>query len=408
MQQTTIRSYCNIKKTIMKRFRLILFHLIVLLSFISCSENRSDTHAELKLSSFLTPDKSHSEAIRLCLNAARNYENKIIIFDVPKLLIDEAILLESNTTILLENCIIKQSNYTFDNVFRGNNLQLNKKDPYGYPLSVDSIKNICIRGIGECKIIGPDENMKIYHPIRNVHEPAIGDFYGWRTLQISFSFASNLEITGITFEKTRCWAISFDKCSYVRVHDLSIFSDVKNGDGVNFRSGCHHCEVYNLTGKTSDDTVACSALGSLELPIFPAGNYLYPMEPTSFLDSSGLCNLDIHDISLRDISTIGMHHGIILLTANGNQVYNVDIFNFIEPIGREERESVIKLYTGYGAISSADKIHDVNILNVVSRNANCVLQSNTKCAKITVSNLIQEKTSGKLLLLSDSDGFTIN
>lgn len=65
--------------------------------------------------------------------------------------------------------------------------------------------------------------MKIYHPIKKITESAIGDFYGWRTCQISFSFASNLEISGINFEKTRGWTISFDKCSYVSVHDLSIF-----------------------------------------------------------------------------------------------------------------------------------------------------------------------------------------
>ena len=211
----------------------------------------------------------------------------------------------------------------------------------------------------------------------------------------SFSLASNIEISGIIFEKTRCWVISFDKCSYVSVYDLSIFSDVKNGDGVNFRSGCHHCEAYNIIGETSDNTVACSALGPL-IPIsYPSGNYLYPMEPTSFMDSNGACNLDIHDIKIHGITTTGKHHGIILLTANDNSVYNVEISNFIEPSGGPERESIIKLYTGYGAISSADKIHDVDISNIVSRNANYALQSNTKCANVTVSNLVQEKNIRK-------------
>ena len=48
-------------------------------------------------------------------------------------------------------------------MFRGDSLEIDGDNPYGDPLSVDSIKNIHIRGIGKCKIIGPDENMNIYN-----------------------------------------------------------------------------------------------------------------------------------------------------------------------------------------------------------------------------------------------------
>jgi len=69
-------------------------------------------------------------------------------------------------------------------VFRGDSLEIDGDNPYGDPLSVDSIKNIHIRGIGKCKIIGPDENMNIYNPHT---EFVVGDFYDWRTCQIFFA-----------------------------------------------------------------------------------------------------------------------------------------------------------------------------------------------------------------------------
>lgn len=389
---------------------LLLLNIFIALFFISCSDNEAiddNSHIEVRLSDYLKYGENHSDAIRLCLNDCILYETKVIHFDIREICIDEAILLDSNTTVVLEDCIIKQNNGVFDNVFRGNNLVLEDDNPFGIPLHIDSISNIRIIGRGECKIIGPDVNAKIYHPVRNVEEDAIGDYYGWRTLQISFSLASDIEISGISFEQIRCWAISFDKCSNVSVHDLSIFSDCKNGDGINIRSGCHHCEIYNITGDTSDDTIACSALGRNVKRTYPDGNYIYPMEPTVNLDPTG--NMDVFEINIHDISTVGNHHGVILLTAYDNEIYNISISDFVEPENASRnRSSVLYLYTGYGDPSLSNKIHDVNIRNIVSNTAKYVIQSNMKCEDIHVSNLTQNNTNGELYDLKHIDGFEFN
>lgn len=222
-----------------------------------------------------------------------------------------------------------------------------------------------------------------------------------------FSLASDIEISGISFEQIRCWAISFDKCSNVSVHDLSIFSDCKNGDGINIRSGCHHCEIYNITGDTSDDTIACSALGRNVKRTYPDGNYIYPMEPTVNLDPTG--NMDVFEINIHDISTVGNHHGVILLTAYDNEIYNISISDFVEPENASRnRSSVLYLYTGYGDPSLSNKIHDVNIRNIVSNTAKYVMQSNMKCEDIYVSNLTQNNTNGELYDLKYIDGFEFN
>ena len=382
--------------------------LFLLFFLLSCGKEDDKYCVEVYLSDFINSSKTDSQVIKDCLSFIEDYERKIVHFDVRNLLIDEAILLDANTTVLLENCTIRQFDYTFDNVFRGNNFIIDPENPYGYPIQINRIENIRILGDGLSTIIGPDKNRKINHYILGEQE-AVGDYYGWRTLQICFSMASNIEISGINFTKTRCWCISFDKCCYLKLYDLSIYSDCKNGDGIDIRSGCHHVEVYNIIGSTSDDTIALSAVTNINERVYPDGNKIYPMEPSSFMFSNiRKGDLDIHDISIHNIRTTGLMHGLILLTANEHEIYDIEISDFIEPVGEGKRESIIKLYTGYGTLSSADKIHDSIISNIESCTAKYVLLCNIKCLNINVSNLVQLNSSGQLFQICNIDGFTIN
>ena len=64
-------------------------------------------------------------------------------------IIDRAILIPENTTIVLRNCTIKLSDRCRDNFFRSANCGLGIADPA-------PIRNIHIRGEGECRLIGAD------------------------------------------------------------------------------------------------------------------------------------------------------------------------------------------------------------------------------------------------------------
>ena len=94
------------------------------------------------------------------------------------------------------------------------------------------------------------------------------------------------------------WAICFDNCKNCNVHCLEIISNVKNGDGIDFRSGCNSCFVDNITGYTSDDTVACSALSNGKTNRL-LSKYLYSSEPYNSCHE----NIDksIHDIKISNI-----------------------------------------------------------------------------------------------------------
>lgn len=96
-------------------FKLLVFAFFLL----SCESKDNKDLMEVYLSDFVDSKKTDSQVIKECLSFIEWYKWKIIHFDVRNLIIDEAILLDTNTTVLLENCTIKQADYTFDNVFRG-------------------------------------------------------------------------------------------------------------------------------------------------------------------------------------------------------------------------------------------------------------------------------------------------
>jgi len=342
-------------------------------------------------------DVSDSDAIEACLQeAVQNATERTIVFDSKDYYIDRAILVPSDTEIIVDGCMIKQKERVFDNIFRGANLVLDEENPYGAPLDVKPIQNIRILGKNGARLLGTPLPKVGFHDFLKEDQLMVGDFWGWRTHMFSFSRGVNIELGGLAIAQTMGWAICFDSCSEIYVHDMDIRSHVKNGDGVNFRSGCHHCRIENITGFTSDDTVACTALsmkgvkGHHNKQQF---KYLYPGEPYNSTGHDG--SRDIHDISIKNILTGGKMHGVICLAARGNQVYNVSIEN-VEEQHEGYRESTVKIYTGYGDGYNQGDLHDISVRNVTARMSKYAVQTNAEIENVTLENITQLNPEGEL------------
>lgn len=363
-----------------------------------------------KVSDYRNASISDDEAILSCMEAASVADERTVVFDGGDYIISRSVLLPSNTTVVIDNSTIKMADLSFDTVFRGDNLVINESDPNGVPLECHPIRNIRILGKGNAKIEGPDKNPTMYHPFFGEEQVMLGDFYGWRTLMISLSLCDGFEVGGIAFEKTRCWAISFDMCTNGYVHDISIKSDVKNGDGIDFRSGCHDCVVENIIGDTSDDTIACTALFKTPPAVVAPSKYLYTCEPTRCITDRDARNRDISNITIRNIKTGGMHHGLICLAANGCRVYNVNIENIEEmdtDLPKEIREATIKIYTGYGTDYKKGDISDITVKNVSALYARSAIHSNADVERVTLENITHRDSEKKVLSLEYPDGYTI-
>lgn len=349
----------------------------------------------LYVKDFVVSGDSDSSAVERCFKAyKRENSHKTIVFDGKDFFLDRAVLVPSNTTVIIDNCTIKQNDFVFDNVFRGDNLIINEADPYGAPIDVTLLENIKIIGKGEAYVIGTDNPKTGYHPFFKEHQKMTGDFWGWRTHAFSFSCCKNFEMSGLKLRQTMCWAVCFDNCQNCYIHDLDIVSQVKNGDGVNFRSGCNHCVIENITGSTWDDTVACTALAHNNATGKKGHQkYLYPLEPYNSCHE----NVDgsVHHIRINNIFTGGRQHGIICLSAWGNKVYDIEITN-IKDVTEGNREATVKIYTGYGEGFCKGDIHDIKVDNVVSNFSKYAVMVDCEPENLTVENIVQNNHDGWL------------
>ncbi len=336
------------------------------------------------VSEYLAAGKSDSEAVRLCLAAAAEVVTpRTIVFDKKDYALEEAVLLPSHTTVVIDDCTVALADGVADNLFRGKNVIPDPKAPYGLPLAVHPTEEIKILGRGNAAISGPSVNKIAFHSVLNEKQSMVGDFWGWRTHLVSLTYCTGFEIGGLSVSKTRGWAFCFDLCRNGYVHDVHFMTDVKNGDGIDFRSGCHDCLVERISGITSDDSIACTAIWN-EDDRFPNGNYLYPHEPGYCIRNRSAEQRDISHITIRDIRTAGRHHAVICLAACGCKVHDIVIEGVHEPMHEDWREALVKLYTGYGKGYSAGDIHDIHVKDLRASYAKYALYCNAEVKNVTV------------------------
>ena len=356
---------------------------------------------EYYVSKYTRAAKNDDEAIRLCLEDSKNEPERVIVFDNPSYVISQAILLPSDTTVILDGCHIKQADFTVDNVFRGDNIVCDPDNPMSVPLACTPIQNLKILGRNGARISGPDRNRVGYHPVLEEEQEMVGDFWGWRTFTILLSNCTGFEISGMKLDQSRCWTVTLDLCRNGVIRDLEIETNVKNGDGIDLRAGCQKIRIENITGDTSDDSIACTALGMAEKTVYPIGNYLYPLEPSCCLEYK---ERDISDIQIQNIQTGGCHHAVICLAADGCRVHDVFI-DGVQEVGDGKREATVKLYTGYGAQSGKADLSRITVQNVSSCYAEHAVYCNTAVNDCVLKNIQSHKEEA--ILLDHPEGFSL-
>lgn len=339
----------------------------------------------------LLPSRTCSEAIEEALKRASNETSfTVLILDQTDWLIDRSILLPSNTELLIDGCKLKLADGVFDNIVRSAGITPDSDNPNGICSSLTRTFNIKITGINNAVIEGADKPFCGINPKTGIAEPWVGDFFGWRTIGILLAATENYEISGFKMQKTHCWAISQEwGCKNGYIHDLEFNTNVKNGDGIDFRNGCSGCVAENISGSTSDDTVACTALD--ETLFTKSSRYIWPMQAMGFSYKKGN-DADIHDIRIKNIFTTGKHHSVICL-ATSPSVYNIEISNIIESIS-SGRESCVKIYTGYGTGYKKGNLRNISVKNVRSMGATYGLQISAEVENLKTRRIRQFNKDG--------------
>ena len=193
-------------------------------------------------------------------------------------LLDRAILLPANTTIILQNCTIKLSDKCRDNFFRSANCGIGIELP-------ERIENIHIRGEGLCTLLGADhpratgDGSKILanpcpydkEEIKRLgkwepeqwHDYSYGTDAGkcgesqygdWRGIGILLANVERFSIENLRIVDSHGWGISLEACANGIVSHIEfnahmnkmidgLRSNMENQDGVDLRNGCHHIVI---------------------------------------------------------------------------------------------------------------------------------------------------------------------
>jgi hypothetical protein len=245
---------------------------------------------------FITPNDftqgTQTERIAAAVWFAAKNRGKLVIPAIDKVrgsdvwLLDSAILLPSDFTLVLDNCKIKMSDRSRDNFIRTANLKV------GEP-KIKKYRNIHIIGIGNVLLEGADnprasgdcfkqlslnegrgEKLDKY---RNgfsygtdAGKPDENQFGGWLNHGINIAATEGFSIKNITLRDYHghgviiadscngvVSGVAFDARGYIFINGKKHF--VKNQDGFGIRQGCHDIIFENCTGNTGDDFMMIGA-----------------------------------------------------------------------------------------------------------------------------------------------------
>lgn len=230
----------------------------------------------------------------------------------PRWDIDEAIILVSDLEIVLDNCYLRQTDGSMDNVFR------NFPDPARPETLADEMSNIIIRGVGCAVIDGGEANelseaTSLKGGLPHVEKNNVIRLYNLR----------GLTLCDLTILNQRWWAINLHYVEEAHLSGLTIRCKPSglNRDGIDLRAGCNNIIIENIRGVSGDDFIALTGLsGTRE-------SQLYSVEGKS---------QDIHDIVIRNITATSSECAVIALrNHDGVRLYNITVDTVHDVISSE-------------------------------------------------------------------------
>lgn len=268
-------------------FPYLLIILYVFLSNSCSAQVKNNIIKQINPNQFKGTD---IQRIQCAIEKARGTNNKVFIpaknsNGTNVWLLDSAILLPSNMTVILDNCTLQLSDKCRDNMFRGNNVGIGITNPVWN-------KNINIIGIGDVYLKGANNPRATGDSHRTLtlvpeEEKKAGNWrvsYGsdagkegikqkgdWRNIMILMAYVDGFKLKNVNIENAHAWAVSFERTINAEISNIrfncpetqivngkEVF--VANRDGIDLRHGCKNFRIDNVSGITGDDFIALSTL----------------------------------------------------------------------------------------------------------------------------------------------------
>ena len=352
-----------------------------------------------------------SDAIDRALAYMNESHIRTLVLDGRDWTLERAAELPSDSRIVVDGVCVRQADGVLDNIFRPDGIRIDPADPFGYPFEICPTENIRIQGINGAVLEGPAVNPKMYHPVLGEMQETLGDYWGWRGFLVFFTRCAGFELSGFTLRRTRSWAISMERSKNGYLHDLEIYSDCKNGDGINIRVGCSRIFIENIRACTSDDCIAINSLAS-ETRQYPFKNYVYTLFPSDYLVDRGEPIEDryIHDIRISNIVSATEHYSeaVAFLTRQGHRIFRVWIHGVYDgnPVRPPKRINMVGAYytQGYGdAVIRDDDLAEIRIDTVVSNSTADAILFRYRVKDLWINNVVQNCPGGTVLTAMDQE-----
>lgn len=324
-------------------------------------------------------------------------------------LLDSAILVPGDTTLILQGCHLKLSDRCRDNFIRSANCGLGVAD-------IETIKNVHIRGVGNVLLEGADHPRATGDAAKTIGNPAYGTDAGnkaesqtgdWRNIGILLAHVEHFSIENLTIKDSHAWAISLERCAHGRLRDLKFKSQgfrmidgtrerIPNQDGIDLRLGCHDILIENISGYTGDDLIALTAIPRTDAP---AGSTNSTMVSNS--SDRGEGKDDIRHVMVRNVRGYcrGGHHIIRLLNTSGIRMHDILIDGLIDtsPEGFQCRAAVkIGDHAYGGGVAPVGDTSRIIVTNLSSRAKHTILVGGSLCDSV-ISNIVRHGSPGEVL-----------
>ena len=289
-----------------------------------------------------------------------------------------AILVPDDFTLVFDGCRVELVDGTKDNIVRN----AGAKEGACVP-------NRGIRILGRNGAVLSGGRRNHYLPRRS------GDPNGWRSVGILLCDVSDYEVGGFAMEETQCWAISQERCSRGRVHDIVFGStDVMfNQDGVDVRKGCHDLVIENISGSTGDDAVALTAYRD---PVGAPARYGMQIGGNADRGAAD----DVFNVTIRNVHarSAGGHGVIRLLACDGIKMHHVVVEDVVDTAAGAEKRPQATIRLGdvhYHKVRpcAMGEMHHVTVRNVTASGPVAVWVKGPICDSSIVG--IRETSGGR-------------
>ncbi|WP_235954880.1 glycoside hydrolase family protein [Cyclobacterium salsum] len=350
----------------------------------------------------VTPNAFEGTDTERIIHAIEAAKESVQVVRIPKenangtsiWMIDSALLLPSNMTLILDNCTLQLSDTSRDNLFRSDNVGAGITDPvWNENIRIYGIGNAVLKGAVNPRATGDGARTLSLNPQAeqekgnwrvsygsDAGKPGLKQTGDWRNIMVLIGYVRDFSLKNVRFENAHGWTISFERTVGIDLSDVTIFNEefvtvdgeqlmTANKDGINLRQGCKNVRIDHVSGVTGDDFIALSNLdtapdipkqnGDINGSMVTASRWYGPED-------------DIEQVVITNISCENRYRAVAIRGSDRAGIHHIYISGVIFRAMEDRYEALLIGGRGYGEESLPGKIHTIQAMNIMGNGQSLV------------------------------------